>query len=241
MSTTAGTISTNVSRCLTHFTGCTAKSEIPNDDAAARPNLMPIVRDASYSSLVALHLRSRGTEYEPSLFAPITDGLVVSLAYDTEHSIMQVNQETFDRWGIPFDEALAAATVNLRDRTDTRLLVETGTGSFRSRWGDSYDSARILLTDLIYRLPLDGDPHRCPIAINYGLPVNETRRQCRASSIREKKHTSARTPFLSVFIAYLTGSGTATCPKNPRCKNHVLTWFESAPRSITTSSRSPSK
>jgi hypothetical protein len=144
---------------LGHLTaGFAAKPGIPKDYAMARPDLMPIIRDASYSSLAELELRSRGvTVLQPALFRPLTDGLVTMLAYDTEHSIMQVNQESFSHWAVPFEEAYATAVQNLREKTDTRLLVETEPGVYRSQWGDSYDSARVLLTDLIYRLSLEGD------------------------------------------------------------------------------------
>lgn len=145
---------------LAHLTGgCAAKTAIPEDYAIVGPNLMPIVRDASYSSLADLNLRSRGfTDLKPSLFRPLADGLVTMLAYDTEHSIMQVNQDSFSHWGVPFEEAFATAVQNLREKTDTRLLIETEPGVYHSRWGDSYDSARVHLTDLIYRLSLEGDP-----------------------------------------------------------------------------------
>jgi hypothetical protein len=145
---------------LVHLTsGFAAKPELPKDYGTVRPNLMPIVRDASYRSLAELHLRSRGiADVKPAVFRPLADGLVTMLAYDTEHSILQVTQEKFANWGVSPDEAYATAVQNLRDKTDTRLLVETEPGVYRSRWGDSYDSARILLTDLIYRLSLNGDP-----------------------------------------------------------------------------------
>ena len=145
---------------LAHLTaGFAAKPEIPRDYATVRRNLMPIVRDASYASLANLNLRSRGqTELKATAFRPLADGLVTMLAYDTEHSIMLVNEETFGHWGVPFEEACATAVENLRDKTDTRLLVETESGVYRSQWSDSYDSARILLTDLIYRLSIYGDP-----------------------------------------------------------------------------------
>lgn len=145
---------------LAHLTaGFAARREIPKDYATVRPNLMPIVRDASYSSLTNLDLRRRGvTDLRPALFRPLADGLVTMLAYDTEHSIMQVNQESFAHWGVPLEQAFATAVQNLRDKTDTRLLIETEPGVFHSRWGDSYDSARLLLTDLVYRLSLNGEP-----------------------------------------------------------------------------------
>ena len=62
---------------LAHLiSGFAAKPEIPKDYATVRPNLMPIVRDASYSSLADLNLRSRGvTDLKPTLFRPLADGL----------------------------------------------------------------------------------------------------------------------------------------------------------------------
>jgi hypothetical protein len=145
---------------LAHLTsGFAVKPGLPGDYATVQPSLMPIVRDACYSSLAGLHLRSRGiAEPKPAVFKPLADGLVTMLAYDTEHSILQITQEKFANWGVSLDEAYATAVQNLREKTDTRLLVETEPGVYRSRWGDSYDSARILLTDLIYRLKLNGEP-----------------------------------------------------------------------------------
>jgi hypothetical protein len=145
---------------LIHLTaGFAAKPTIPKDYTTVRANLMPIVRDACYSSLVELDIQRRGdTNLKPALSRPLADGLVTMLAYDTEHSILQVNQESFANWGVSFEEAFATAVQNLRDKTDTRLLAETEPGLYRARWSDSYDSARILLTDLFHRLSLNGDP-----------------------------------------------------------------------------------
>ena len=148
---------------LKHLIGSFVTSpSVPRVFVAALPSLMPIVRAPSYFGLVDLHLKTRGAEVDTSRFAcpkkSLADGLTVVLAYDTEHSIMQVNQETFTGWGVSFDDALAAATDNLREKTATGLFTEVSPGVYRGAWNDSYDSARMLLTDVIYRLPLDGDP-----------------------------------------------------------------------------------
>lgn len=137
-----------------------SKSEIPGEFALARPNLMPIVRDSSYLSLVELHCRASDLDISniKCPFRVLVDGLSVVLAYDTDQSIQQVSQTTLDRWGVSFGEALQVAIDNLRERTNPKLVTEEAPGVYRGRWDDSYESARILLTDLIYRLSVDGEP-----------------------------------------------------------------------------------
>jgi uncharacterized protein YtpQ (UPF0354 family) len=137
-----------------------SKSEIPDEFALACPNLMPIVRDSSYLSLVELHCQASDLDISniKCPFMVLVDGLSVVLAYDTDQSIQQVNQATLDRWRVSFGEALQVAIDNLRERTNPNLVTEEAPGVYLGRWDDSYESARILLTDLIYRLSVDGEP-----------------------------------------------------------------------------------
>ena len=134
--------------------------KVPEDFKSAAPFLMPVIKDASYASLSELSLRAKKLDVSnmecPT--KPLFDSLVVGLAYDTEHSIQQLNQAALDPWGVSFDEALKVAKDNLRDKTDPNGMVQVAPDVYQSQWGDSYDSARILLTDLIYRLSLSGDP-----------------------------------------------------------------------------------
>jgi hypothetical protein len=46
----------------------------------------------------------------------------------------------------------------LREHTWPDGFIEHGPGLFVSQWDDAYDSSRMLLTDMIYRLPLQGKP-----------------------------------------------------------------------------------
>jgi hypothetical protein len=135
-------------------------SSIPTEYLQAPANLMPIIRDESYLSLVELQLRARnlGTSQIECPANKLADGLVVPLSYDTESSILQVNQSNFNRWEVGFDQALKASKDNLREKTDPSLFDEIAPGVYLGKWADSYDSARLLLTDLIYRLPLEGEP-----------------------------------------------------------------------------------
>jgi hypothetical protein len=132
---------------------------IPSEFASAKRSLMPVVRDASYFSMVRLMNRKNGKD-DPGLEVltkPLVVGLVVGLAYDTERNITSINRDSFEEWGVSPDEAFAAAKDNLWERTDpNRLSGEAGV--YWGQWADSYDSSRLVLTELIYRLSVDGDP-----------------------------------------------------------------------------------
>lgn len=138
--------------------GFTTVPDIPKDFSSAKRNLMPAVRDVSYDSLGRLLNAKRredsGLEWQ---YKPLAGSLIVGLVYDTEHNITTVNQKTIAEWGVGLDEALAIAKENLWDRTDPKRFTGQN-GVYWGEWGDSYDSSRILLTEFIYRLELDGDP-----------------------------------------------------------------------------------
>jgi hypothetical protein len=135
-------------------------TQTPGDFASAKANLMPMVREAAYFSLAQLKFRADGVDASKLEYAsrPIAAGLVAALAYDTEHNIMSVNQSTLQQWGAAFDAALEIATHNLRDRTPSNGFKQIAASLYVSQFGDCYDSARLLLPDLLYRLQLHGDP-----------------------------------------------------------------------------------
>ncbi len=139
--------------------GIPALPVIPSEFAAAKPSLMPAVRDAAYFSIFRL-MQLRNGKAERGLDVvtkPFAGGLVIDLVYDTERNITSINRDCFEKWGVTLDEAFAAAKDNLWERTDPGRMEGQG-GVYWSQWGDSYDSSRILLPELIYRLAVDGDP-----------------------------------------------------------------------------------
>ncbi len=132
---------------------------IPADFATVKPSLMPVIRDAAYYSLVRLMHRKSGKE-DPDqevVLKNLAGGLVVGLAYDTERNITSIGHSSFDSWSVSVEEAFKAAKENLWEKTDPNRLAGQN-GVYRGEWADSYDSSRMLLTELIYRLSLDGDP-----------------------------------------------------------------------------------
>jgi len=200
-------------------------NEIPQDFGTASPCLMPMVRDASYFSLVELHMRALGRDVSklscPTM--PIAGGLVVALAYDTEHSIQHVNNESLSRWGVSLDEALRRAKANLRDRTDLAHIMEEGPGTYRGRWGDSHESARILLTDFIYGLPLAGEPIAFVPNRNQ-LWVTGTRNDAGLTAlleIGEEAHFAPHPISPNLFLLE-DGAWVLYTPENPNARNALV-------------------
>ena len=132
---------------------------IPSDFAAVKPSLMPVIRDAASFSVVQLMNRQSGKD-DPGVevvLKNLAGGLVVGLAHDTERNITSINRDLFEQWGVSLDEAFKAAKDNLWEKTDPNRFAGQD-GVYWGEWADSYDSSRILLTELIYRLSVDGDP-----------------------------------------------------------------------------------
>lgn len=136
-----------------------AESKIPNDLESAKAGFMPVLRDYRYISLSRLAFESRSTadvHLTPEL--PFAPELNILCACDFQDSMSLVNQEKLQSWGVSLETAVQIAKENLRDRTDPNGFTELRDGVHLGTWNDSYESARLILTDYFYRLSLEGDP-----------------------------------------------------------------------------------
>lgn len=125
---------------------------LPDTYEAAKPYLMPSVRDAVYLDL--LDLRTPDNKVIRKQLAP---ELTAALVYDGEASMQFISQDKLADWGVSVDTAWADALANLEAREDARFerIVE---GVYRSPWKDNYDTARLLLPKRLKRLRVKGDP-----------------------------------------------------------------------------------
>ncbi|HEY2472080.1 MAG TPA: hypothetical protein VGI45_30115 [Terracidiphilus sp.] len=136
-----------------------AESKIPSDFESAKAGFMPVLRDFRYISLSHLALESRSTadiHLTPEL--PFAPELNILCACDFQDSMSLVNQDKLQSWGVSLEAAVQIAKENLRDRTDPSGFTELRDGVHLGTWNDSYESARLILTDYFYRIPLQGDP-----------------------------------------------------------------------------------
>ncbi len=150
-----------VSEFVTAAASIPGLPSIPADFASAKPSLMPVVRDAAYYSTFRLMNRKNGKNGDDPgidvVLKNLAGELLVGLAYDTERNITSINHDFFDKWGVSLDDAFKAAKENLWEKTDPNRFAGQN-GVYWGEWADSYDSSRLLLTELIYRLSVDGDP-----------------------------------------------------------------------------------
>ncbi len=85
---------------------------------------------------------------------PVGDHLWIAPALDRPDLIASVPREQFETWGMSLDEALQLAVANLERVTTACQPIEDGVWVFSQ--GDSYDAARLLLTERIRALPVRG-------------------------------------------------------------------------------------
>lgn len=132
-------------------------NELPTAFADAKSKLLPILRSRSMIEYVAL--TATGDLGVPGLpaYQPFSTDTVLMLAYDTEHSMMTLNESMLADWGVSFATALAVATDNLRDAT-VASFEQVAPGLFIGTWDDAYDTSRLLFPDMVYQLGVGGEP-----------------------------------------------------------------------------------
>jgi hypothetical protein len=142
--------------------GCvgTSNFELPEDFDDVHPDLLPVVRSRFYLESVTLQSRARGGE---ALTVPqllIGDHLALSLVYDLPQAMRSIIQEDLDQWGVTFYEAVEAGRRNLEQMGNVAfasLQSEAGEGIYISATGDNYDASRLVMLDLVRKMPVRGD------------------------------------------------------------------------------------
>lgn len=134
--------------------------EVPESWETVRGQLMPLVRPAGQYEAIRLgQLAEAGhtNGYDNLLFRSYSEDAISLIAHDREDSMMMVNKDTVEKWGVGYDEAWQASLDNLRARSPekTKRLDD---GVIQCLWDDSYDSSRILLPDLLNRSGAGLDP-----------------------------------------------------------------------------------
>jgi hypothetical protein len=142
--------------------GCigTTAFELPDDFDDVHPDLLPVVRSRFYLESVALQSRVRGGD---GLAVPqqiIGDHLALSLVYDLPQAMRSIIPDDLERWGVSFYEAVEAARRNLEQMGNVAfasLQGEAGEGLYISATGDNYDASRLVMIDLVRKMPVRGD------------------------------------------------------------------------------------
>ncbi len=153
---------TQRSKVLDRFVrGClgTTGFELPEDFEDIHPDLLPVVRSRFYLESVMLQSRSRGGESIAVPQQPIGDHLALSLVYDLPQAMRSIIQDDLDKWGVTLYEAVEAAKNNLEQMGNVAFASLQGqsSGVYISATGDNYDASRLIMLDLIRKMPVRGD------------------------------------------------------------------------------------
>jgi hypothetical protein len=127
----------------------------PTSYEEARTRLMPVVRKASDMGIVALSTGGAADNpdrrFRPAT-RPLAGELVVALVCDQPTTMAYIGERELAQWQVTFEQALQDALDNLRGLPEHGGWQQIGQGVWSGEWGDSYDSSRILLPDLIHRV-----------------------------------------------------------------------------------------
>ena len=142
--------------------GClrTSGFELPEDFADVHPDLLPVVRSRFYLESVLLQSKARGGEAVAVPQQFIGEHLSLSLVYDLPQAMRSIIQDDLAKWGVTFYEAAEAARENLQQMGDVSFATlqdEGGDGVYISANGDNYDASRLIMLDLIRKMPVRGD------------------------------------------------------------------------------------
>ncbi|MFL6699938.1 MAG: hypothetical protein ACJ8GJ_22430 [Vitreoscilla sp.] len=131
------------------------EDSLPATYEDVRPRLMPVVRRRDDMGIVALAALGATDDparrFQPAT-KPLAGDLVIALVRDQPTSMAYVNERELPAWHVTFDQALDDALDNLRGLPEHGGWQQIGPGVWSGEWGDSYDSSRILLPDLIHRV-----------------------------------------------------------------------------------------
>lgn len=134
-----------------------SKTDFPKEWSEAASHVLPLVRTPDLWAFSALQMQIEGNQPKPLPNYRLGDGLSAYLGFDREDSIGFVPADELSNWGVSFDHAMEQAKDNLR-RISHQPFQIVVPGVYMSPWQDSYDSSRLVLHELFYRLELKGRP-----------------------------------------------------------------------------------
>ena len=135
---------------------------IPAAYADAKPRVLPIIRTRADEHIALLSTQRLDAKeiFGNTLSLPsksLVGELVTGFAFDTPNATMRITATQLEQWGVSLDQVLDDALQNLRALPEHGGWIHTDAGVWFGSWGDSYESSRILLKDLIWRLEV-ADP-----------------------------------------------------------------------------------
>jgi hypothetical protein len=134
-----------------------AGEPIPKTWSEARSGLLPLVRHRGELEYVRYAALVEGSDFEEMISKPVSDQLFAAVAYDSPTSVSRGSPALLNDWGVSLDVVWEETLENLRKRSPDNW-IEVTPGVYQSGWQDVYDISRMLLPEVLYRLPIAGRP-----------------------------------------------------------------------------------
>jgi hypothetical protein len=130
----------------------TTERDVPDDFDLVKADLLPALRAKSFFEIDMKRAEADGKF--KAMYETIGEHLALALAYDLPTSMMIVNEEALEKWGVTFYEAMEVARQNLADKPISYAEV----GSLYALMNnDGYDATRLVLLELVRKLNVAGE------------------------------------------------------------------------------------
>lgn len=131
---------------------------LPSDWPSVRSMIRPVVKDRWAADLAYLHQRVLSpTMAEPIPFQPLTSDLAIFPVLDLPESMKAVMAKDLRDWGVGADQVMETALHNFKTANVANPFKAAGRLQV-AQVGDAYDATRLLLTEQISALRLQGHP-----------------------------------------------------------------------------------
>ncbi|MFN7696147.1 MAG: hypothetical protein ACK5O3_19085 [Burkholderiales bacterium] len=201
------------------------RSPWPTAWAQAQTQLLPVVRhrfDAEQNAL-ALSVNPNTAAAPPMAHRLLAGDWSVGLVLDQPDTMVRLNTEHLEKWGVGFEAALQAALHHLRGLPEHGGWRPLAPGLWSGEWGDSYESSRLLLPDLIHRLGLPEPVVMAPV--RNSLLVCSARDEAALAQLAHwaQRRAEESPRWVSLRAMRLTDAGWAPFEPPPACSEAFAT------------------
>ncbi|PQO46260.1 DUF1444 family protein [Blastopirellula marina] len=129
---------------------------LPENYEDARPDILPIVRNRAYLQIERLRHRLNGEPPPHVAHIDVGNHLIAMPIYDLPDAMRSLDPERIDKWGRSLYELMETAFENLEQIDAVVSTLDERVFLFRNQ--DNYDASRMLLSNRIGDLPVQGLP-----------------------------------------------------------------------------------
>ena len=126
----------------------------PGSLADVRQMLLPMIRARGESSIA----KTRSNAGDATMVErPFSEDLVLAIVVDRPDLVTRIHDVELRRWDVDEEAVYGMALHNLRLRS-ADAWKKVARNVYASDWHDAFDVTRVVFTDLLRRVPIEGEP-----------------------------------------------------------------------------------